>query len=152
MVVALSTYDYLDPSALIAELARRQLLREGETRFVLVERPSTLQRLVCIEQLPVSSDVDHYLAVRDVLRAAVESLPLPEQRPPVHSVLTILVRRCLAVFGPGEAQWFLAWRYSNHLCSTFDGDVIVVTEHGWTNFCTRWGGSTPHLSLADQAC
>ena len=48
--------------------------------------------------------------------------------------------------GPNEGQWFLAWRYVNHFQRLFSGDLILVTEHGWTDFMTKLGGAEPSLT------
>jgi hypothetical protein len=38
-----------------------------------------------------------------------------------------------------------AWRYSNHLTNAFDGRMILVTEHGWTDFMTDTAGYSPAM-------
>jgi hypothetical protein len=41
--------------------------------------------------------------------------------------------------------WLAAWRYSNHLSNGFDGDVYLVTEHGWTGCIDTQAGFEPRL-------
>jgi hypothetical protein len=64
-----------------------------------------------------------------------------------HAVMTIIARRGMAVFGRREQPWLLGWRYSNHLADVFDSDVILMTEHGWCDLMTDWGGHQPRLTL-----
>ena len=37
----------------------------------------------------------------------------------------------------------LAWRYSNHCMDTFNGTIFLVTEHGWYDWESTWGGHEP---------
>jgi hypothetical protein len=79
----------------------------------------------------------------------VNAMPIPERSRdtgPRHSIMTIVARRGLAVWGTTEKEWLIAWRYSNHLTNAFSGDLILVTEHGWTDFMSRLGGLEPRLT------
>ena len=50
--------------------------------------------------------------------------------------------------GPNEGVWCRAWRYINHHRALYSGEIILVTEHGWSDFMTRFGGTTPALRSA----
>jgi len=77
----------------------------------------------------------------------MQRLPIPDRPAPLdHSVMTVVARRGLCVFEPNEGHWMSAWRYSNHFTNAFDGTVMLVTEHGWSDFSTDTGGTTPSLS------
>ena len=39
-----------------------------------------------------------------------------------------------------------AWQLSNHVADTFNGGVILVTEHGWSDFITDAAGHTPAMA------
>lgn len=34
--------------------------------------------------------------------------------------------------------------------SAYTGDVTVVTEHGWADFMTNWGGHSPSMVVPDR--
>lgn len=146
LVMELHSFDVRDPAELIEEVARREPLRDGDVLLVLVEDPSTAQRIVQIDRLEIDARIPHYLAARDLLADHVQAMPIPLRPERIrHTVVTVLARRGLTVFGGNEANWFSAWRYSNHLCSTFDGGMILVTEHGWRDFMTDWGDHYPRI-------
>ena len=50
-------------------------------------------------------------------------------------------------WAPNEAVWLNGWRFSNHFAPVYDSDLILVTEHGWTDFMTQWAGHEPRLQL-----
>jgi hypothetical protein len=141
----LERYEYKDPAALIAEVAERVPLTEDSAYLVLVENPSTEQRIVLVQRYDAPALLDDYQEAREEIYERVNALPLPDKPPPTHSVMTVLVRRGLCVFGRQDAPWFSAWRYSNHLCWVFGSEFILVTEHGWCDFMTDSGGSYPVL-------
>ena len=79
-------------------------------------------------------------------------------RPPQFVLVTIVCRQGRVVPGPDELFWMMARRYSNHLGDAFDGDVYLVTEHGWTGCHDERAGFTPflgsgprHLHAVDDA-
>ncbi|WP_446663703.1 hypothetical protein [Flexivirga sp. B27] len=45
----------------------------------------------------------------------------------------------------GEESPGRAWLYSNHFRGTFDGDVYIVTPHGWAGSMDHRAGYEPHL-------
>src|SRR5829696_7412947 len=49
-----------------------------------------------------------------------------------HVFVTVVCRDGRAIYTQRESSWLLAWRYANHFRAAFDGDVYVVTPHGWT--------------------
>ena len=67
-------------------------------------------------------------------------------RPPRHVLVTVVCRSGRVVPGPDELFWLTAWRYANHLGDAFDGDVYLVTEHGWTGSIDRRAGFAPSLA------
>ncbi|WP_109506494.1 hypothetical protein [Nocardioides speluncae] len=144
--MTLQTYEFRDPSALINDLAARVPMAPGTAYLVLVVDPATEQRIVLVERLDTPAVLYDCEAAREELRERVELMPVPDTWPTRHAVMTVVVRPGLCVFGPNEAHWFSAWRYANHLSRAHTGDVILVTEHGWTDFMTKFAGRTPALS------
>jgi hypothetical protein len=65
---------------------------------------------------------------------------------PHHALVTVVVRPGRCVFGPNEAVWFRGWRYSNHFESAFSGDMVLVTEHGWSDFMSGEAGHEPRMT------
>lgn len=62
-----------------------------------------------------------------------------------HILVTVVCREGYVIAGRGEFEWISAWRYSNHFRGAFDGDVYVVTPHGWTGLMDHRAGYSPCL-------
>jgi hypothetical protein len=147
-MTTLASYEFRDPAALMSTLAERIPLDEGSAHLVLVDHPATAQRIVRIDRLRTPAEIFEYEGARDEMRDVIDAWPLPEGRRPHHASMLVLVRPGLCVFGPNEAQWFLADRYLNHLRPIFTGDCLLVTEHGWVDCMTLCAGLTPAMRAA----
>jgi hypothetical protein len=144
--MTLRQYEFADPARLIEEIAQQHRFQPGTALLAVVEWPSTRQDLIHVEELPVDARIDHYLEVQDLLYETMQTLPVPDWAADTrHSVMTVVVRPGLTVLGPHEAAWLSGWRYSNHGRGAFSGDLILVTEHGWADFVTRWGDHHPRM-------
>jgi hypothetical protein len=144
--MALENYDLLDPGALLADVARLTTLTAGRSLLALVAAPTTTQQVLRVETLPVDCTSPLPDDLSQMLRHAVVGFDLPRSAYPwKYSVVTIIVRPGFAVIGRTERNWYLGWRYSNHLQPTFSGDLIVVTDHGWVDMATRWAGHNPRM-------
>ncbi len=66
-------------------------------------------------------------------------------RRPQFLFVTVVCRRGRVIPSAQDYFWLTAWRYSNHCSNAFDGDVYLVTEHGWTGCLDRRAGFAPHL-------
>lgn len=64
-----------------------------------------------------------------------------------HVLVTVVCRTGRVVFTSRESSWFRAWRYANHFRAAFDGDVYVVTPHGWGGILDERAGFEPALHL-----
>ena len=148
MTTTLEPYEFRDPAALMAELAERISLDENTAHLLLVDHPSTVQRIVRIERLTTPAEILSGEDAEEEMRDVIDAWPLPEVRPPRHSTMLVLVRPGLCVFGPNEAQWLLADRYLNHLRPLYTGDCVLVTEHGWVDWTTYLAGRTPAMRAA----
>ncbi|MBB2891681.1 hypothetical protein [Flexivirga oryzae] len=62
-----------------------------------------------------------------------------------HILVTVVCRDGYVVPARREFEWFRAWRYSNHFRGAIDGDVYVVTPHGWTGALDSRAGYEPCL-------
>lgn len=62
-----------------------------------------------------------------------------------HLLVTVVCRDGYVLAGRREFEWIRAWRYSNHFRGAFDGDVYVVTPHGWTGLLDHRAGYDPCL-------
>ena len=142
----LEPYEFRDPGELIREVAARAPLRHDTAWLVLVANASTEQRVVRVSALTTPALIDEWETARDEMYDVINGWQVPEHVPPTHSAVLVVVRRGLCVFGPYEKQWHLAWRYVNHLQRMYDGDVILVTEHGWVDFMTHAADATPALT------
>ena len=142
----LRVFEVADPALLIEQVASTHRLTEGLVLLAVVKHPSTEQALVHVERFPgglvdpVPDDLNHQLC--DVM----DRLPLPDRSHPIeHCVVTVIVRSGFTVFGRREMGWMSGWRYSNHSRPAFTGDLILVTEHGWLDGVTGWGGHEPRM-------
>lgn len=144
----LRPYELRDPEALIREVAERVTLGEDTAWLALVHHPSTEQRLVRVEPLPVPALLDDADDVSPHLRAAVESLGAGPSRGrgPEHMAVTVIVRPRFTVFGPNEGVWCTSWRRANHGASAYTGELILVTEHGWLDFMSEACGHEPRMA------
>ncbi|MGH8967342.1 MAG: hypothetical protein ACRDXB_18725, partial [Actinomycetes bacterium] len=128
------------------DVAQRVPLIEDTAYLALVAQPSTEQRIVTVQRFTTPALIDDYDEPREEIRARVDALPIPDAFPITHSLLTVLVRPGLCVFGPNESVWLAAWRYSNYMARAFGSELILVTEHGWCDFVTECADTEPALA------
>ena len=143
-------YEYRDPGQVVRDVTNSHALGAGDVLLVLVRRPNTDQDVVAVTRLSQDRlrELDSFERPK-MLARAVQAMPIPDWRPglpPEHSVMTIVARRGWCIIGAGEGEWLRAWLFSNHLCHTFGAELIVVTEHGWTDFSTGLGADEPRLT------
>ena len=60
--------------------------------------------------------------------------------------VTVVFRDGRVIDTDAEWRWVYAWRYANHFRDGFDGDVYVVTPHGWTGIMDRRAGLEPAVA------
>ena len=65
-----------------------------------------------------------------------------------HVLITVVCRDGYVLAGRAEFTWMRAWRYSNHFTGGLQGDVYIVTPHGWTGTIDRRAGREPSLRQA----
>lgn len=146
--MTLKPYQFKKPADVIEEVARRVPLTAGAVYAVLVDNPSTDQRIVAVRRFDTPALIDDWQDAREEIREVMHGLPIPDEpRLPRHAALTVLVRPGLCVLGPNEGTWMNAWRYSNHLANAYSGDLILVTEHGWYDFMTDTAGHSPSIAV-----
>ena len=154
-MTALRRYDFRDPGQVVIDVLAKHDLQEDQVWLALVEKPSERQRVTFVTRLPVpaAQPRERRRELSDVLRAAVRAMPITKRAGGDinQAVMTIIARRGMTVFGRREQPWLLGWRYSNHLAAVFTGDVILLTEHGWCDLTTDWGGHQPRLALRSQS-
>lgn len=153
-VMDLKSYEYRDPGQVLLDVLRRHALADGDVLLALVREPSAAQEVVAIRRLDADlwrTNGDRERA--DFLAGEARQLPVPEWRgaPPEHSIMTVVARRGWCLIGREEAQWLIAWRYSNHLLNAFSGELILLTEHGWVDFMSGLGGPEPRLENSPTA-
>lgn len=139
-------YDFRDVADVVVAAARRVRLESGSVHVVLVEDPSGEQQITGIRRMRSPAQLDDWQDASDEIAEVMQSFAIPDEpRPPRHSPLTIVARPGLCVFGPDEATWLQAWRYSHHFTNAWSGSLVVVTEHGWVDFMSCAGGHLPAL-------
>ena len=116
--MTLEPYDFRDIGALVEELVGRAALGRSGAHLMLVRDPPGEQHVVRCERLDT------------------------------HAAVLAIVRPGLCVLGANEGRWCNAWRYVNHLRRLYDGNLLLVTEHGWHDLLSDCAGSTPALRRA----
>src|SRR5947209_20036959 len=111
--MTLEKNEFRDPGEVVATVAAQRPLRDGDVRVVIVRDPSVDQEVVQVVRLARSRwrDLDRH-ELSEYLATTAERLHVPRRgvgRPPRHSMMTIVARRGLAVIGPAEARWLIAW-------------------------------------------
>lgn len=147
--VELEPSDFRDPGEVLANVAATHVIENGDVLLVLVRDPSTEQAVEHVHRLDRRSwgQLDDDWDLARFLGDQVRRLPIPPRGARLrHSVLTVVARRGFAVFGGNELRWMNAWRWSNHLMDAHSGDIALLTEHGWYDFSTDWGGKEPRLA------
>lgn len=64
----------------------------------------------------------------------------------VRTLVTLICREGRVVATASDYDWYYAWRYSNHFSAAYDGDIYIVTPHGWIALGERPCGLEPRLS------
>lgn len=145
-------WDVRDPAAMIEAVVRGAGPVEGDVVVAVLGRGDDPNQRV-VDQLVVHRGqlVDTYEG-SEVLRENASRL-VPQRQwaddrweVPQFVLATVVCRTGRVVPGPEEIAWFTAWRYSNHLTNAFNGDVYLLTDHGWTGCADRRAGFTPALS------
>lgn len=151
-------WDLVDPAETLAQIIGRGRARPGTTLVAYVDIAS--QDVQRIRRLPTPTpylgevEEDEYWAMRalsDDLRG------LAQEMAPIRTfdgnrwsrmtgvLVTVVCREGQPVSTDDEWQFWAAWRYSNHLTAAFEGEVYVVTPHGWTGTLSEQGGEAPAL-------
>jgi hypothetical protein len=144
----LQPWDIRDPGQLITEIAAQIDLVEDSAWLALVHRPSTTQKLLEVRPADLPALLDDDEDISDQLREAAEAFALGWRRHREHAIVTVVVRPGRCVLGPNELVWARGWRYANHFAAVFDGDLILVTEHGWFDWMSHEAGFTPAMAAA----
>jgi hypothetical protein len=97
----------------------------------------------------VSADVMSSMGSEIVRKVAEELVPErwangSEGNGITHLLVTVVCREGRVVPSRRENDWAVAWRYANHFRAAFDGDIYVVTPHGWTGCMDHRAGYEPH--------
>jgi len=148
-----------DPARFLTQLSTVLSMTPG-TIVSLVHLPTTKQALCAAVRIDWADvkptdqmDADLSRTARsellhDVAHDLWGSLPTARGRPE-HAFVTVVARPGRVVFGPPEYRVLSGWRYANHLLPAFQGDLLLVTPHGWRAFIDDSCGTVP--ALDDEA-
>lgn len=145
----LDPYEFRDPGGVLRDLAGQARLESGAAFLLLVEHPSTEQRVLRVDRLRTPAEITDDEAACDEMRDVIATYDLPDTHPITCAVMLVLVRPGLCVTSDSEKWWHRAWRYVNHGRALYSGDLMVVTEHGWWDTMSDLGEARP--CLADVA-
>ena len=141
-------FELRNAQELIDEIAETVPLVEGTVLLALVHQPAKQQKLLALKELtPLPDDVDEgHRGRSDLLYDEVRKLVIPPRSDDSASILvTVVVRSGINGWGEEEKRWAQGWRYSNHNSEAFDGDIMVVTEHGWCSLWSETGAPKPAM-------
>lgn len=156
-------WEIQDPETVLAQALQRSRARLGDVVVARVDVDS--QQVVGTKTLQVpdawSADLDatddeerRWRAssrLSELARSTAEELAPQRQwrqdgRGGYTGVfITIVCREGRVIDTAAEWRWINGWRYSNHFCDGFNGDVYVVTPHGWTGVMDHRAGRDPSL-------
>ena len=148
MTTTLEPYEFRDPAALMAELAERISLDEGTAHLVLVDHPSTVQRIARTERLTTPAEILSGEDAEDEMRDVIDGWPLPEVRRPRHSTPARARAAGPVRVRPQRGPVAARGPYLNHLRPLYTGNCVLVTEHGWVDWMTYLAGPTPAMRAA----
>ena len=148
-------WNLADPEATLREIEARCPFELDAVIVAAVELDTqrvTDARVATVGGLPD----DHYDASDLVRRLAEEMVPERwatgrEGHGITHVLVTVICREGRVTFTRREGLWFRAWRYANHFRAAFDGDVYVVTPHGWGGMLDDRAGLEPRLNVPTVA-
>lgn len=157
-----------DPNAVLSQVIRVSEAAVGDVVVARVDIDTQLVSGTRMLRLPApprrSTDPlkderrrgRHRMRLSDLVRdAATELAPPHEWRPDGRGgyssvFITVVCREGHVVDTEAEWRWLSAWRYANHFRDGWDGDVYVVTPHGWTGVMDRRAGLDPALDASGQ--
>ncbi len=129
------------------EVVQRTAITPDSVTLVVVDQPATHQRILAVRRLDLTAAQDDWYELSHRLHDEMQTLPIPPRRQDQRTiVVTIIGRPGFNVWTSIEGTWATAWRYSNHLTDAFDGDIVVVTEHGWAALLNELGATEPRLA------
>lgn len=142
-------WDVVDPARVLTDVLRR-VTAEPDAVFVAMLRTGEHQELVNVAQIHVGAPLELHDAselLRRHARSVAGDRPWEGSgwRRPQFLFVTVVCRRGRVIPSAQDYFWLTAWRYSNHCSNAFDGDIYLVTEHGWSGCVDRRAGFAPHL-------
>lgn len=145
----LNSWDLRDPASALHTVHRLVSLRPGHVVLALFEQPSRAQRLLDATLVSTSEtpppNVDR---LATLLGDAARGLFAGRSGrwPPVHAFAVIVARRGRVVFRPADLAWSKGLAYASHLEPAFNGELVLVTQHGFRCFGDSTAGRHPALA------
>jgi hypothetical protein len=109
------------------------------------------QAVTGAQVVATTGDPPDHPEASDLVRGVAEALvperwaESPEGHGFTHVLITVVCRSGRVVFTARESAWLAAWRYANQSQGAFDGDVYIVTPHGWGGSLDHRAGYEPRL-------
>lgn len=147
----LERWDVANPERTLADVLSR-VDAEPDDVLVAMLRIGEEQELVNVTRVHSGAQPD-FDDARDLLcrhaQSAAGDRPWEGSRwrSPEFLLVTVVCREGRVVPTAADYFWLTAWRFSNHGSNAFDGDVYLVTEHGWTGCTDQRAGFRPRLGL-----
>lgn len=149
-------WEVRDPAAMLQDMVARCRPVAGDVLVALLDRGDAPgQSVIDVVRLhhgatPARSDGS--ALARDRACRLVDRRAWTGDRwaAPQFVLFTIVCRTGRVVPGPDELFWLDAWLFSNHHRNAFDGDVYLLTDHGWTGCADRRAGFAPSLGAASR--
>ncbi|MEI2778157.1 MAG: hypothetical protein V9G19_19760 [Tetrasphaera sp.] len=160
-------WDLADPEATLAEILERSSVGMGEVVIARVDIETQSVTGTRILKPPRDSaggarSVDVLRKERERARLSDRVRRVAEQLAPAREwdgyrwaaitgvFVTVVCREGRVVDAAADWLWLNAWRYSNHGRDAFDGDVYIMTPHGWSGILDTRCGLAPALGTTSQ--
>lgn len=151
----LNRWDLLDPEAFLAEIADCVALTPGRVLLALVDEPATRQRVRGVTVLwkgrgpRDETDVDDAL-VEAMHRLGVGDGDWSEDRRRSSAIVVVVIRRGRTFSRAADWRPSFRYFYTRQYARPMLGDVILVTEHGWSVLGEDVHGLVPRAAEDDM--
>jgi hypothetical protein len=148
-------WDVADPERTLTDVLR-EVSPEPDDVYVAMLRTSPGQHLVDVTRVHTGPQPDRFDTsglLRRHARSRAGDRPWVGRgwQPPGFLFVTVVCRQGRVIPTDQDYFWLAAWRYTNHISNAFDGDVYLVTQHGWTGCMDRRAGFEPRLIVGGSS-
>lgn len=159
-VMTRGPWELTDPAETLRQINAICPFRAGQAIVAAVQlsdQAVTGARVAIQERLSADDDLDREFDLHRELAREIAQELVPDRWSVIkdragmsHVLVTVVCREGRVIPTLHEHEWMRAWHYANQFQGAYDGDVYVVTPHGWTGVLDRRAGYQPCLSDRPQ--